>query len=302
MVRPFEWGNLHVWTALYNDANGVSGSPEAYDLASMEKFLSQPRLDATNNCYMAYSKTEPIGYLIVWPEEGISRVVAEIVTVHSDSSIIAHEKSLINTAINRSISLGCQSLHIQSLEQDVPRRELLAASGFTEIQFYNTMSWSGHEAPPLELPVGVGVRSFRQGHDERELTELQNATFGDSWGFCPNTIKEIRARVDLRDTVPDGILFLTKGTQSISYNWTTRQAGPDGTLGKIAMTGVHPRERGRGLFLPTVIAGMRYLVSEGINTITLETNESNSSAQQVYTSLGFQHITRTIWCELRTAS
>ena len=302
MIRPFDWGNLNVWTALYNDANGVSGSPGAHDLASMKKFLSQPRLDATNNCYMAYSKTGPIGYLIVWPEKGIDRVVAEIVTACSDSSRISHEKSLINTAINRLISLGCQSLHIQSLEQDRPRRELLIESGFREVQLYNTMSWSGYEVPPLKLPTGVGVRSFIQGTDEHELTKLQNDTFGDSWGFCPNTIKEIRARVDLRDTVPDGILFLTEEGKSISYNWTTKQAGPSGTLGKIAMTGVHPRGRGRGLFLPTVIAGMRYLVSEGISTITLESNESNSSAQQVYTSQGFQRITRTMWYELETPS
>ena len=76
-------------------------------------------------------------------------------------------------------------------------------------------------------------------------------------------------------------------------------AGPGGKLGRIAMTGVQPAYRGQGLSRPTVVAGMRWLASQGVDVIELEMDLSNLSAARVYESLGFEKVADTVWFELR---
>ena len=161
------------------------------------------------------------------------------------------------------------------------------------------MRWSGDSLPNEDLPDGFALRSFRPGLDSRRLTDIQNAAFGDSWGFSPNTAEQIEARVASKSTTPEGILFITHGDDVAAYNWTARPAGPGGKLGRIAMTGVHPEYRGMGLSRPTILAGMRWLASQGVEVIELEMDLSNLSAARVYRSLGFEKVADTVWFELR---
>ena len=101
-------------------------------------------------------------------------------------------------------------------------------------------------------------------------------------------MEEIESRVRFKSSTPEGIVFLTKGTMPIAYNWTVRPAGRGGTLGRISMTGGHPDYRGRRLSRPAVIAGMHWLVSEGVEVIELEMDAANAPAARVYESLGFE--------------
>ena len=64
------------------------------------------------------------------------------------------------------------------------------------------------------------------------------------------------------------------------------------------MTGVHPDYRGRGLSRPTVLAGMNWLASQGVDVIELEMDAANLSAARVYESLGFERVADMVWFEL----
>ena len=70
-----------------------------------------------------------------------------------------------------------------------------------------------------EAAAGFSVRQFGPG-DAPVLTEIQNAAFTGSWGFCPNTVEQVEYRISMANTSPQGILLLNHGDAIAGYCWT----------------------------------------------------------------------------------
>ena len=297
-VRPFSWDELPRWTNLYNTAFGIAATESEFDEPEMRCHLSLPGLDPERDCFIAQESGEGAGLAILWPELPIRRAVLQmgVSDAHSPQAV---EQALLHAAIERATRLPVSVLHTQLPSEDDAGRRTLHDAGFQPVRRYATMRWSGDTLPNEDLPGGFSLRPFRLGLDSQRLTDIQNAAFGGSWGFSPNTVEQIEARVASKSTSPEGILFITHGDDVVAYNWTTRAAGPGGKLGRIAMTGVHPAYRGMGLSRPTVLTGMKWLVSQGVEVIELEMDSSNLSAARVYESLGFEKVADTVWFELR---
>lgn len=296
-VRPFAWADLAGWTRLYNEALGVTGAEAELDGPSMKHHLTQPGLDPERDCFIAQDSGSDIGLAIVWPELPIRRAVMEMGVLDADQAQTA-VTALIKASVARARQLEVSKLHIQVRSNDKSMLCLLQDFGFRPVRRYATMRWRDGTLGETELPDGFTLRAFRADRDIQVLTDIQNAAFDDSWGFSPNTVEQIEARVADRSTTPEGIIFVTHGEDIAAYNWTVRPAGPGGKLGRIAMTGVHPLFQGRGLSRPTVLAGMRWLRSQGVETIELEMDSSNLSAARVYESLGFERVSESVWYEL----
>ena len=139
---------------------------------------------------------------------------------------------------------------------------------------YLDLVWSGASVPLPGVDAGYSVRCFENG-DERTLTELQNACFAGSWGFCPNTVEETAAKLAFGTSFPCGIVFVEHGGRPVAYAWTFMS----GVTGWIGMTGVHPDYRGRGLGKAALTAGMTYLAENGAKTVRLEVDDLNAAAK-----------------------
>ncbi len=297
-VRPFSWHALQEWTNLYNSAFGIAATERAYDLPSMRQYLSFPGLNPERDCFVARESDADAGLAILRTEPPIRRAVLEIgvSNARSPQTVV---QALIHAAAAWANNLPVSVLHVQTTSDDTDKRRILNEVGFRPVRRYSTMRWSENSLPKVRLPDGFTITSFRTGQDSQRLMDIQNAAFRDSWGFSPNTIEQIEAGIASTSTSPEGILFITRGSEVAAYNWTARPAGPGGKLGRIAMTGVHPNYRGMGLSRPTVLAGMTWLTSERVEIIELEMDSSNLSAAKVYESLNFKKIGDTVWFELR---
>ena len=286
-VRPFSWDDLPRWINLYNTAFGIANTEMEFDEPEMRRHLSLPGLDPERDCFITQESGVDSGLAILWPELPIRRAVLQmgISGTHSPQAV---KQAILDAAIERVSGLPVDVLHTQIPSEDDAGRRLLHDAGFVPVRRYATMRWSGDVLPNVDLPDGFTLKSFRAGHDVQTLTDIQNAAFGDSWGFCPNTVEQIEARLASKSTTSEGILFITHGDDIAAYNWTIRPAGPGGKLGRIAMTGVHPDFRGMGLSRPTILAGMRWLASQGVEVIELEMDSSNLSAARVYRVAGLQ--------------
>ena len=159
-----------------------------------------------------------------------------------------------------------------------------------KIKEFWQMRWEGSELPPLRLRPGFCLKSFEPDKDEAMLTELQNTAFGENWGFSPNTVEQIAARVRTKISPPKGIIFIMDGENAAAYNWTQRIQNARGHVGFVAMTGVHPSYRGSGLGTAIVVSGMKHLVSEGVNAIELEVDAENTPARELYLKLGYRRV------------
>lgn len=298
LVRRFIWEDLEAVTHIFNEINGIANSEKAYDLQFMKQFLAQPSCNPEENCFLAECDGSIAGFVLIAPEPPISRSVASggVLKIYRNQGI---GRMLLKTAIDHSKQLQLAVLHVETMVDGAAARHILESEGFNEVKSYWQMRWEGDQAPSAELPDGLWLRTFVLNQDEATLTELQNLAFGENWGFSPNTLEEIHARVRLDRCDPEGIIFIIDGDRPAGYNWTLISSNGTASTGFISMTGVHPDYRGRGMGRAVVAAGMEYLHAKGVDGIELEVDSVNPPARELYLKLGFKKIGQTIWYEKR---
>ena len=296
-IRSFRWGDLEPFTRLFNTVNGITGTEKAFDAEFMRQVLAQPSCDPLRDCYVAEAAGSLVGYCLISRELPIGRTVAAggVLEEHRQHGI---ERRLVAKAIEYSSSLNASVLHIEAPADGVEVRRMLESQGFTAVRDHWNMSWEDNELPTAEPPSGLSIRPFRLDQDEEALTALQNAAFEENWGFCPNTVDEISARVRFKNCDPDGIILVDDGQGLPAYNWTSVDANETRSVGRISMTGVHPDNRRMGLGKLVVLAGMRFLKSKGVDAIELQVDAENAAARNLYLSLGFERVAETVWYEL----
>ena len=297
-LRKFEWSDLESVSRLFTDIGGTGGTEREVDAELLGQILSHPSASPEVNLTLAQSGDDLVGYYQLFPEVPISRaVVAGGVLQESRGRGIG--RLLLQAAIEQVKALGVGVLHIQTSADDVAARHLLEGSAFEQVKDYWLMRWEGAALPELNLRSNFRLKPFELGEDEAMLTELQNSAFGQHWGFCPNTVEEIAARVRIRNTDPEGIIFVMDGDRPAGYNWTLRNENAHGKIGFVSMTGVHPSYRGNGLGTAVVVTGMQYLRDQGVDAVELEVDSENIPARELYLKLGYSPVHHSVWYERR---
>ena len=297
-IRAFQWDDLETVTRLFNSINGTEGTAMESDVDLMRQTLAQPSVSPEDDLRVAYLGTDIAGFYLLYREVPIDRVVAVggVLTEFRGRGI---GRCLLRTAIAQVEGIGAGVLHIQASADAQDARHLLESEGFERVKSYWQMRWEGDDLPSLALRPGFQLKPFSLDRDEAMLTELQNDAFGEHWGFCPNTVEEIVARVRIKITDPDGIIFVMDGNRPAGYNWTLRYENSYGKVGVVSMTGVHPSYRGNGLGTAVVVSGMQYLKGRGVDAIELEVDSENTPARELYLKLGYRQVSRSVWYERR---
>lgn len=296
-IRQFRWDDADQMTVLFNTINGIFGTEKEFSQRLMRQTLEHPSCKPEVNCFVAESSEgQLVGYALVSPEIPIERAVASggVLPDHRNSGI---GRLLIRRVGEYVDTLGVSVFHIQTSRDSKYARHLLESEGFAHVKDYWQMRWEDGTLPPVRLPDGFWLRAFQLDRDEAELTTIQNAAFGEHWGFCPNTVEETAARVRMECSNPDGIIFIFSDDKLAGYNWTLRNENDSGSVGFVAMTGVHPSFRGNGLGTAVVVTGMEYLRDQGVDAIELEVDSANTPAVELYRKLGFKPVHHTVWYE-----
>ena len=266
-----------------------------------QELLQQPWLDLQANCWVLEDQGEIKGFCLVHRERPIGRAVLQM---EVDPSLAGgvEDRALLDTAVGESRKWGAKVAHL-CIPDGSARAAMLEEYGFSMARSYSNMLWQGAQLPQWSTANGFHVRSFTPG-DEGLLTRVQNAAFAESWGFCPNTVEQIKYRADMSNTRHQGILFLVHREEQAhdeepaGYCWTCLVPVPQGSRGIIGMIGVVPEFRGRGVSKSILMAGMDYLRLEGVANIGLEVDSSNTPAIRLYTSVGFEKVSELHWFEL----
>ena len=220
-IRGFEWEDLDLVADLFNRISGAKGTEKELDSQTIRQNLSVPSVSPESNLRLAVKGTDIIGYHLLSPEPLIGRAVVAggSLPEFRDSGI---PRRLLNDSVGRARRLGLGAVHVQtSLDARYDRRRL-ESEGFVKIKEFWQMRWEGPELPTLRLRPGFHLKSFEPDRDEAMLTELQNTAFGENWGFSPNTVDQITARVRVKISPPEGIIFIMDGENAAAYNWTQR--------------------------------------------------------------------------------
>jgi mycothiol synthase len=297
-LRKFEWTDLESVAQLFTEIGGTAGTEKEAGTELVRQTLSHPSVRPETNLTLAHSGADLVGYYQLFPEVPISRAVVAggVLEQHRGLGI---GRQLLSAAMEQVEALDVSVLHIQTSSDAADARHMLESEGFEQAKDYWQMRWTGGDLPELNLRSNFSLKPFRLGKDEAMLTELQNAAFGQHWGFCPNTVEETAARVRIANTDPDGIIFVMDGDRPAGYNWTLRNENRFGKVGFVSMTGVHPEYRGNGLGTAVVVTGMEYLRQQGVDAIELEVDSENTPARELYLKLGYRQVHHSVWFERR---
>ena len=299
-IRLFQWADLEEFTSLVNDVDGIASTERAFTPEYMREWLGQPFCKPEENCYLAEAGGKMAGYSLIAPEVAISRTVASGGVLESFQRQGIGER-LLERVLERSRELGVSLVHVQASDGNPAAQALLSSEGFNAVRYYWQMRWEGGQVPSFQLPQGFSLRFYQPGEDDQALTEVQNASFGQNWGFCPNTVEEIAYRARMRGFRPEGIIFVVHDERVASYNWTRIDSNSTRSTGVVYMTGVHPDYRGQGVGRGVLLAGMDYLFKQGVQRIELEVDQDNSPARDIYLSVGFRRVGELVWYEKRLA-
>ena len=294
-IRNFRWEDVPALAELDNRLLQTPHATPAPKRRFVTEFLGQPNLNPEEDLFLYESGGSLRGYGLIFPEPAIGRSVLMLKT-HPDAEASAVEEALLDAAMRRASVLGAGVFQMQT-KPDSPQSRMLMGRGFRHVRTYWTMGWKIQGLPAVEPPEGCFFRSYGHKGDAESLTDIQNAAFGGSWGFAPNTPEEIAYRAEMNVTSHDGILFLCQRETVCGYCWTYVMGDAAKRVGIIFMIGIHPDYRRQRLGKPLLTAGLEYLASLEVDHVELEVDGANTPATRLYFSLGFTKDSESYWYE-----
>ncbi len=165
--------------------------------------------------------------------------------------------------------------------------------------------------PDIELPAGIGLRTFVPGRDEEAFLAVNARAF--AWHPEQGRLDLDGLRADLAQPWfdPEGFFLAVRGDEVVGFHWTKvhpvdptpgagepsdQPAGRLGPVGEVYVIGVDPAAGVRGLGTPLTAAGLEYFHRCGIGTVMLYVEGDNDRALRLYERFGFvTHLTNVVY-------
>lgn len=262
--------------------------------------LGLPNHLPEKDLFVAENSGEIVGYVDVIPELDIGRVVLNylIHPYHRGKDFV---KKLVEFAIHRARELRIEIVHVNFPQDSTMAKRLFSKMGFRFVRRFLELRLNLSEAPLSKINQTAFLCRQLRGGEEDKLTQIQNRSFINTWGFNPNTIEEIRYRTGLPKYAAKNIILCWDADRPIGYCWTNTNLTEDkvlnGKRGRVYMLGVDPDYRGKGLAKDTLLAGLSYLKSKCIRIVELTADSDNKVALALYKSVGFKIWTSSLWYE-----
>jgi len=213
-------------------------------------------------------------------------------TVHPDYRRRGHGRRLVAAASDLVARRGLPFLMLHGPTHLGATRAFIEATRAT----YHSSLWlfelgPDTAVPPPEFPAEVAVRTLPHDPDLPSLVELMNATFADHPTPLSWTLETIRLVHTLPEFDAAGLLLVAPADDPIHPIAFTKVEysegeGGDG-YGWVALIGVLPAWRGRGLGRELLHWGVDYLRRRGARKIELSAEAMNERATRIYRRAGF---------------
>jgi mycothiol synthase len=266
----------------------------------LAEVLGHPSYRPQNDLFIAEQHGNLVGYASVFLEPGLGRALIDglVHPLHRNNGVA---KALSEHALRHAADAGLKVAQICIPESNAVARHLLNQLGFTYIRRFHGFKLDLIKAPLPEIAQDhYTIRQLQPG-EVQDLTEIQNSSFAESWGFNPNTTEEILYRINSSSCTAEDVILAYHENRPIGYCWTRllgkENPKSEGKKGEIHMLGVAPDFRRKGLGRIVLTAGLIHLKGKGVTLVVLTADGKDTAARRLYESAGFEEWTTTKWYE-----
>ncbi len=250
-----------------------------------EQVLRQLSHDRTRHL-LAADGGAVIGYLDLAPAGDEDPPMAELV-VHPQWRRRGIGTEMVRTALGE----GGSATRIWAHGDLRPARALAESLGLEAARELLQMRRALTDLPPVTVPAGVRIDTYRGPDDDAELLRVNNAAFErhpEQGGWTHADIDERRSEPWFD---PEGLFmaFDEKTGGLLGFHWTKVH---DEGLGEVYVVGVDPAAQGRGIGATLTLVGLHHLAQRlsgnSEPTVMLYVEADNSAAVNTYRRLGFE--------------
>ena len=305
IIRNYQADDFDNFVQLCIEADTHDQSGHYTSRQRLAEDLGHPRFHPENNMFVAERGGSLIGCASVFLEPGIGRALLDGL-VHPLHRQRGTATLLYDHAQRLAHKTGCEVAQVCIAETNRTAKNFLQRLGFQFIRLFFVMEMN-LTANPLQDTTSsdYAIRHLQPG-EVQVLTDIQNRSFADAWGFNPNTREEIAYRINLSTCTAEDIIMAYQGDHPIGYCWTRKLMEKNATSekikGEIHMLGVDPDFRNQGIGRTVLLAGLSHLKSKGITHIELTTDGKDPVARRLYESVGFKESMILEWYETKLTS
>jgi mycothiol synthase len=156
--------------------------------------------------------------------------------------------------------------------------------------FYTMRSRLQNRTMNTDLPSGLTIKAFNAGQLDR-LVDTDNTIFQDHWGAKQRTPSLFRAQmIETRPHDPKLWLLAWAGDELAGECLCHANHLGEPNDGWVSTLGVRREYRGRGLGRALLVMGLQRLQNQGFDTASLNVDSENTSAVNLYRSVGMDVI------------
>jgi|GEM_PF-1967071 len=267
--------------------NTVIG-PDLITRPDIEEDISRSE-DPMNDILVAEFDDRVIGYIQLVPNESENMIgpIVENLQISWAASEI-----LLERAKKIAREKGWRYLQTTRNSKDKWMVRVLLANGF-EIQrsFWNLhalFSYLSYSAFKVNTEQ-VSIKGLDSDEELTSLTDMINLIFHNSWGYSRMEVEDVKGWISRINARGDGIFLALKGGRLVGFLIMDLSLYLlDQGTAYIALLGVHPEYRGRGIGRALVYAAFERMRERELTGIQVTVDTSNENALGFYESLGFR--------------
>ncbi len=300
IIRNYSSNDFDKYVRLHVEAEQLEHSGSFISAQALSDHLKRPNFTPQNDLFVTEFNGKIVGCLSVTLEPGIQRALLDC-RVHPLHRRKGVASKLFSSSMQRIREAGIKTAQISVSETNSAAKSLLMKLEFQFIRHFFEMKLDFNN---IQLPAaGQGPTTSHRlkSGEENLLTEIQNRSFADTWGFTPNTAEEIAYRLNMHGRSPDDVILTYLGDHPVGYCWiiinAEENAKSEKNKGLIHMLGVDPDYRRQEIGKAILLNGLEDLKNKGVDIVELTVDSKNPAACSLYESVGFEVYAKTEWYE-----
>jgi mycothiol synthase len=299
-IRNYQPSDFKQYVKFINRAEKLEPSGRLTSEQEITQNLKKPNYSPEQDLFLVETGGDIVGYMDIMPERTIKRAILYC-WIHPQHRRKGLATKLLDFAMRRAKESGAEVVHVNISRDNNIAIRVLEKLYFNCVRRYFELRLDIDKVERKEIDRAVQeCRHLRSG-EEASLTDIQNRSFADTWGYNPNTVEEIVYKVNLGKRSPEDVVLAYDGDKVVGFCWIENSSKKDAAsgklIGRILMIGTDPEYQGKGVGEKTLLAGLGCLKKKKHRFAELAVDSENKAAIALYQSIGFKARTISLWYE-----